>query len=94
MLQNGGITYESVMGTAEDVLPYCILIGFLGYIIGHILDNPKKAKIQENTDVINKYLQEATNQAAMAAHEVKEAAEENINLSDELGMKVDTETNV
>ena len=93
MLQNGGITYESVLGTAEDVLPYCILIGLFGYIIGSILDNPKRAKIQETNDVINKYLQEAKTQAAQAAHDAKVAADE-VNLSDEIGLKIDTEADI
>lgn len=93
MLQNGGITYESVMGTAEDVLPYCAIVGLLGYIIGNILDNPRKAKIQENNDIINQFIQDAAKQASQAANDVKiDAAKPN--LADDIGIKIDTEADI
>ena len=96
MLQNGGITYESVTGAMEDVLPYCFIIAFLGYIIGYILDKPAKAKIEENNDMINKIIQDAAAQAAHSAQEVKMAADANTaaSLSDDIGIKVDTENNI
>lgn len=96
MLQNGGITYEAVMGAMEDILPYCFIIAFLGYIIGAILDKPAKAKVQENNDMINKFIQDAAAQAAQSAQEVKMAADANTasSLSDDIGLKVDTENNI
>ena len=95
MLQNGGITYESVMGAFEDVLPSCLIIAFLGYIIGYILDKPAKAKIQDNDDMINKFIQEAAAQAAQSAQEVKMAADANTaSLADDIGIKIDTEADI
>lgn len=96
LFQNGGITYEAVSGAFRDVLPNCFIIAFLGYIIGFILDKPSKAKMQENNDLINKYIQEAANQAALAAQDAKMASS-NIQpsaLSDDLNIKIDTEADI
>ncbi|MBR1908691.1 hypothetical protein IJ818_07125 [bacterium] len=95
MLQNGGITYESVTGAFEDVIPYCCLIGFFGFIIGSILDKPNKNKDKENNDMINKFIQDASAQAAQAAHEAKMAANSQPSaLSEDLNIKIDTEVDI
>jgi len=94
MLQNGGITYESVTGAFQDIIPYCFLVGFLGFIIGSILDKPNKTK-ENNNDMINKFIQDAAAQAAQAAQEAKIAADSQPTaLSDDLNMKIDTEVDI
>lgn len=96
MLQNGGITYESVTGAFVEVLPSCFIIATLGYIMGSILDSPAKARVEENNDMINKFIQDATAQAAKSAQEVKMAADANsaASLSEDIGLKIDTETDI
>jgi len=96
MLQNGGITYESVTGAFVEVLPSCFIIAMLGYLMGSILDNPAKAKIQDNKDMINKFIQDAAAQAAQSAQEIKMAADANsaASLSEDIGLKIDTETDI
>jgi len=95
MLQNGGITHESVTGAFQDVLPYCALIGLFGMIIGSILDKPNKKKTQKDNDIINKLIQDAATQAAQAAQEAKAASDVNVTpLSEDLNIKIDTENNI
>lgn len=42
LLQTMSLDYYSVIGTVEKILPACVILGGIGWVMGMILDKPKK----------------------------------------------------
>lgn len=56
LLESMSLDYYSVLNTLEKVIPASIVLGGLGWVIGMILDKPKKRK--RRTMYNNLYLKE------------------------------------
>ena len=90
MATNGGITYDAVIQTLTVIVPYCIIIGLLGYGVGYILDKPSRSRAeQESKELLDKFLKDAANQAAQAAQNARMTAPNAI--ADDMPLKVDLE---
>lgn len=90
MAINGGMTYEAVTQTLIEIVPYCLIIGLLGYGVGYILDKPSKSRAeQESKEMLDKFLKDAANQAAQAAQNARMAAPNAI--AEDMPLKVDLE---
>lgn len=44
LLESMSLDYYSVLNTLEKVIPSCIILGGLGWVMGMILDKPKKRR--------------------------------------------------
>lgn len=51
LLGNMSIDYYSVLGTMQKLLPASIIIGSLGWVMGMILDKPKKKHKKRYNDL-------------------------------------------
>lgn len=87
IIENGGITYDSVIGAFVNILPYSFAVGALGYIIGMIIDKPKKIKPKYDKNMMDKLVKDFAPTEAQA--ETTDSPMNN--LIDELNIKVDTE---
>ena len=56
LLENMSLDYYSVLGTLKKVIPASIIIGGLGWVMGMILDRPKKR--HSSTSYNNLFLNE------------------------------------
>jgi len=52
LLKSGEINYYSVVNTMSKLIPAMIILGWLGYKIGSILDHPKLDKAAEFRNLI------------------------------------------
>ena len=54
LFQSMSLDYYSVLSTLTKIVPACFVIGFLGWIMGLILDQPKRRqKISYNSVFVN-----------------------------------------
>ena len=56
LIQNMSIDYYSVTGTLRKVIPDAIILGALGWVMGMILDKPKKRTVPNYHNLINNAL--------------------------------------
>lgn len=56
LFQNMSIDYYSVLGTLQKIIPASIIIGGLGWVMGMILDRPKKRSITKYNSLYLKTL--------------------------------------
>lgn len=90
MIENGGITFDSVMGAFVNIIPYCLAIGALGYVIGAIIDKPKKIKPKYDKAMMDKLVKDFT--PTQTPMEIDSAPLPLF--MDELNIKVDTEADI
>lgn len=58
LLENMSLDYYSVLGTLKKVIPASIILGALGWVMGMILDRPKrKATVNYQNLLLNKDLE-------------------------------------
>lgn len=97
---NGGINYYSVSSSFENIVPYCIVVGILGYFIGYILDNPKRRKMLESNDIIERMMKESMNNSSVDLTDIPDeerpvqenvSTETTFDLPSELNIRVNTE---
>lgn len=59
--QSMAINYYTVLSTLEKIIPSSLIIGALGWVIGMVLDKPKRGhRISYNSGVLNDYLKRNT----------------------------------
>ena len=80
LIENMSLDYYSVLGTLHKVIPAGITLGGLGWIMGMILDRPKKSfSSGYNNLFLNNIMKNETN----SINSNEKIAEEKENLSDE-----------
>ena len=90
MIENGGITFDSVTGAFVNIIPYCLAVGALGYVIGAIIDKPKKIKQKYDKDMMDKLVKDfAPNETEVESGDASLPP-----VLDELNIKVDTEADL
>lgn len=67
LLQSMSLDYYSVLSTLIKIIPASIVIGTLGWVMGMILDQPKKRrKIGYNSAFVNNIMKNEFNETAAA----------------------------
>ena len=89
LLKSGSLDYYSVLGTLGKIVPATAFLGWLGYIIGSILDNPKnkdsvdyKAMIMDELMKMDRFNSPADINQMFVAKQQEEESESNVQNSE------------
>ena len=56
LFESMSLDYYSVLGTLDKVIPACLALGGLGWVMGMILDKPKKRSSNHNNLFLNEIM--------------------------------------
>ena len=59
--ENMSLDYDTVLGTLQRMFPACIVMGFLGWIMGMILDKPRKSGLSSYNKLMMQELMKKDN---------------------------------
>ncbi len=59
--ENMSFDYDTVFGTLQRMFPACVVMGFLGWIMGMILDKPRKKGISSYNKLMMQELMKKDN---------------------------------
>lgn len=80
LMQSMSFDYYSVLGTLSKVIPSAFILGCLGWVMGMILDKPKKShRIPYSTSLLNDLLKNQNlNEGFDIGGEIKDDIQDNI----------------
>jgi len=71
LLESQSLDYYSVLGTLEKIIPASIVLGGLGWVMGMVLDKPKRVHKLDYTTFFNKTKKDLTDDKPSEGEEGK-----------------------